>query len=53
MKTWDEGRDFLTELKADADVTAHLSAAELDDMFDIAHHTRHVDTIFKRVFGAG
>ena len=51
MKTWDEGRDFLQELKADADVAAHLSASQLDDMFDMSYHTKHVDTIFTRVFG--
>ncbi|MGL4397842.1 MAG: adenylosuccinate lyase [Hyphomicrobium sp.] len=51
MKTWERGLDFLTELKADADVTAKVPAAALEDMFDIGYHTKHVDTIFKRVFG--
>jgi adenylosuccinate lyase len=51
MKTWDHGADFLAELKADTDVSAKLKPAELDAMFDLAYHTRHVDTIFKRVFG--
>ncbi|KUO57769.1 MAG: adenylosuccinate lyase [Alphaproteobacteria bacterium BRH_c36] len=51
MKTWNEGADFLSELKSDPEVAKHLSAAELDDMFDIAYHLKHVDTIFKRVFG--
>ena len=44
--------DFLTLLKADKDVRAKLSAAELEANFDLGHHFRHVDTIFKRVFGA-
>ncbi|MBU1212140.1 MAG: adenylosuccinate lyase [Alphaproteobacteria bacterium] len=51
MKTWNEGADFLSELKSDPEVAKHLSAGELDDMFDIAYHLKHVDTIFKRVFG--
>ncbi len=51
MKTWDENKDFLSELKADDEITSRLSPAELDKMFDISHHTKHVDTIFKRVFG--
>ncbi len=51
MKTWDKGLDFLTELKADADVTAKVPAAQLEAMFDIGYHLKHVDTIFKRVFG--
>jgi adenylosuccinate lyase len=52
MKTWNEGKDFLAELKADKDVTAKLKPAELEAMFDLGYHFKHVDTIFKRVFGA-
>jgi adenylosuccinate lyase len=52
MKTWETGADFLASLKADKDVTARLSGADLDAMFDDAYHLKHVDTIFKRVFGA-
>ncbi len=52
MKTWEEGRDFLTELKADKEVTAKLSPKELEAMFDLGYHLKHVDTIFARVFGA-
>jgi len=51
MKVWEEGADFLAELKGDADVTAKLSDAEIEDLFDLGYHTKHVDTIFKRVFG--
>ena len=51
MKVWEEGKDFLAELKADPDVTAALSEAELEDKFDLGYHTKHVDTIFGRVFG--
>ncbi|MBM7066753.1 adenylosuccinate lyase [Actibacterium sp. 188UL27-1] len=51
MKVWEESADFLEELKADPDVTAVMSKAELEDAFDLAYHTKHVDTIFARVFG--
>ena len=51
MKTWEQGKDFLTELKADAEVTAKLSAKDLEAMFDEGYHFKHVDTIFGRVFG--
>jgi adenylosuccinate lyase len=51
MKVWEEGKDFMTELKADEDVTAALSEAEIEDKFDLGYHTKHVDTIFERVFG--
>ncbi len=51
MKVWEEGKDFLTELKADADVCGALSESAIEDQFDLAYHTKHVDTIFGRVFG--
>jgi len=51
MKTWEEGKDFLTELKSDAEVTTKVPAKALEAMFDLGYHTKHVDTIFRRVFG--
>jgi adenylosuccinate lyase len=52
MKVWEQGRDFKTELLGDPEVTAALSPAEIEEKFDLAYHTKHVDTIFARVFGA-
>jgi adenylosuccinate lyase len=51
MVVWREGKDFLTLLKADPEVAAKLSAKQLEELFDLGYHTKHVDTIFKRVFG--
>ena len=51
MKVWEEGKDFMTELLADKDVTAALSEEEIKDKFDLGYHTKHVDTIFERIFG--
>ncbi|MCB2107518.1 MAG: adenylosuccinate lyase, partial [Rhodobacteraceae bacterium] len=51
MKVWNEGGQLADRLKADKDVTAKLKPAEIDALFDMAYHTKHVDTIFKRVFG--
>lgn len=51
MKVWEEGKDFLTELSQDTEVTCRLPVDELKKLFDLAYHTKHVDTIFKRVFG--
>ena len=51
MRVWRGEGDFLTFLKADKDVRKHLSEAELKANFDLGHHFKHVDTIFKRVFG--
>jgi adenylosuccinate lyase len=52
MKVWEKGADFKTELLADTEVTAALSVAEIEEKFDLGYHTKHVDTIFRRVFGA-
>ncbi|MFO1116833.1 MAG: adenylosuccinate lyase [Beijerinckiaceae bacterium] len=51
MPVWRGEGDFLTLLKQDKDVSAKLSAKELEDLFDLGYHTKHVDTIFLRVFG--
>jgi len=51
MRVWEEGKDFLEELLADEEVLAALSEEEIRDKFDLSYHTKHVDTIFKRVFG--
>jgi adenylosuccinate lyase len=51
MKVWEQGKDFKEELLADTDVTAALSPAQIEEKFDLGYHTKHVDTIFARVFG--
>ena len=51
MQVWQGKGDFLTLLKADKAVRAKLKPAEIEANFDLGHHFKHVDTIFKRVFG--
>jgi len=51
MPVWRGEGDFLTLLKADPEVTAALSNAEIEEKFDLGYHLKHVDTIFRRVFG--
>ena len=51
MKVWEEEVDFREALKRDPDVRRVLSEAEIDHCFDLAYHQKHVDTIFRRVFG--
>ena len=51
MKTWEDGADFLEELKNDPDVTAKLPVSEIEGLFDLDFHFKHVDTVFARVFG--
>ncbi len=45
--------DFRTALKGDPDVRRVLSDAEIDACFAVEYHLKHVDTIFRRVFGEG
>ena len=51
MKVWNEGGDFLALLLGDRDVRKALSEDQLRAQFDLGYHTKHVDTIFERVFG--
>jgi len=51
MPVWRGQGNFLDLLKADKDVSSKLSNKELEDLFDLGYHTKHVDTIFTRVFG--
>ncbi|MDA4848216.1 adenylosuccinate lyase [Hoeflea poritis] len=51
MKVWEDGKDFLEELLADDEVRNALSEEEIREKFDLGYHTKHIDTIFARVFG--
>ncbi|KDA01975.1 adenylosuccinate lyase [Hyphomonas oceanitis] len=52
MRTWRGEGNLLDLLKTDPDVKAKLTDEELEDLFDLEYHFKHVDTIFERVFGA-
>ncbi|MCA0425354.1 MAG: adenylosuccinate lyase [Proteobacteria bacterium] len=51
MPVWRGEGNFLDLLKKDPEVKARLSDAELESLFDLGYHLKHVDTIFARVFG--
>ncbi len=51
MKSWQEGIEFRSLLGQDERVLKLLSAAELDAIFDVNHFLKHLDYIFRRVFG--
>ncbi|MGX9354324.1 adenylosuccinate lyase [Roseobacteraceae bacterium S113] len=53
LKVWEERTDFKEELLSDADVVAALGTDGIEEKFDMSYHTKHVDTIFARVFGDG
>ena len=50
LKVWEEGADFLMELKHDPQVMDYMKEDELVKLFDIGYHTKNVDIIFERVF---
>jgi adenylosuccinate lyase len=51
MDAWKGHGDFLDLLKSDPEVARHLDEATLTGLFDMGYHTKHVDTMFNRVFG--
>ena len=51
MPVWLEGKDFRNLLKADSAIEKYLSHNEIDDLFEMSFHMKHIDTIFLRVFG--
>ena len=52
MATWNEGGKFLDRLKADEEVTAKLSDAEIEEIFDYGFYTKHAETVIERVLSA-
>ena len=51
MPVWLEGKDFKALLKSDKKIRAFLNENEIDELFNPDFHFKHVETIFKRVFG--
>jgi adenylosuccinate lyase len=51
MESWKGNASFMALCRADREIGEYLADSELVALFDLAYHTRHVDTIFRRVFG--
>ncbi len=51
MQVWEKGGNYLDLLSNDPDIAKHIGRDKLEPMFDMTYHTKHVDTVFKRVFG--
>jgi adenylosuccinate lyase len=51
MQVWEQGGDFQQLLAADPAVSKILKGKDLAALFDLGYHTKHVNTIFARVFG--
>lgn len=50
MKVWDEGGNYPELVKKDEDISSHLSAEEINRVFDLKHYLRNVGKVFERVF---
>jgi adenylosuccinate lyase len=49
MNSWDNGQDFRALLKSDKEALVHLSATEMEGIFDYSYYTRYVDDTFQRI----
>ncbi len=50
MKVWESGKDFKGLIMEDEDICRNLSKREIEEMFDLDYHLKHVDEIFERIF---
>jgi adenylosuccinate lyase len=51
LKVWSEGKDFKSLLAEDTDIRKYLGLRDLEEIFDLKYHLKHVDELFGRVFG--
>ncbi len=51
MEVWEGKGTFKELLLEDKELSKYLSREEIEEIFDINYHLKHVDTIFHRVFG--
>jgi adenylosuccinate lyase len=51
MRVWEKGEDFKTLLSKDETIERLMTKKELDALFDVRTHLKHIDDIFRRVFG--
>ena len=50
LKVWDTGREFKALLLEDPEIRKHLSERDLEELFSLDYHLKHVDDVFERVF---
>jgi adenylosuccinate lyase len=50
LKVWDTGREFQSLLLEDKEIRKHLRKKEIEQIFSLDYHLKHVDDIFERVF---
>jgi adenylosuccinate lyase len=50
LKVWETGRDLKSLLLEDPEIGKHLSREEIEEIFNLDYHLKHVEDIFRRVF---
>jgi adenylosuccinate lyase len=50
LKVWESGEAFKGFVLKDEEIGQYLTAKEIEDMFSLDYHFKHVDTLFKRAF---
>ncbi|MCJ7775294.1 MAG: adenylosuccinate lyase [Desulfobulbaceae bacterium] len=50
MKVWETGQEFKDLIMEDQEIGGYLSKTEIEEIFDLDYHMKHVDDIFERVF---
>lgn len=50
LEVWDKGKEFKTLLLEDEEIGEFLSAEDIEEVFSLDYHLKHVEEIFERVF---
>ena len=50
LKVWETGEDFKKLILSDQDVMSYLSPHQIEAVFDLTPHLKHVETIYNRLF---
>jgi len=53
MRVWEDNQEFKSLVMEDQEIVGSLSKKEIEEIFDLDYHMKHVDTIFDRVFTQG
>ena len=50
MRVWESGQEFMSLIMGDQEIGEYLSKTEIEEIFDLDYHLKHIDDIYKRVF---
>ena len=50
LRVWDTGKEFKTLLLEDQEIRTYLSEQDIEEVFSLDYHLKHVEDLFSRVF---